>query len=316
MRVVFAGTPDFAVPSLATLIVMSSVELVAVYTQPDRPAGRGKKQHESSVKCLAKKHGLTVFQPESFKQPAVIEQLMALHADLMVVIAYGLLLPSIVLQIPRLGCVNVHASLLPRWRGAAPIQRAIEAGDRTTGITLMQMQTRLDSGAILAQSAIDIAYQETAGSLHDKLALLGGNLLNRQWHEICHQSLAALDQDEQRVTYAHKLNKAESALDWTQSAVNLERKVRAFNPVPMATAKLGDMTLRIIKAHHVGEQEGQNDGEIGQVISADRNGVVIQTGNGRLNLDMLQKPGGKALAVGDFLNGLPITKGMVFRNPD
>lgn len=309
MRVVFAGTPEFSVPVLETLIALPSVELVAVYTQPDRPAGRGRKLHESPIKCLATKRGLIVCQPESFKQSVVIEHFATLNADLMVVVAYGLLLPAAVLQIPRLGCVNIHASLLPRWRGAAPIQRAIEAGDQTTGLTLMQMQPRLDSGAVLAQSAIDIDGQETAGSLHDKLSVLGGQLLNSRWNEICRQTLEPVAQDDRLVTYAKKLSKTESALDWTHSAVNLERKVRAFNPVPMTTAKLGEMTIRIIKARHLNEQ---NSGRIGQVQSADNNGVLVQTGCGQLNVEVLQKPGGKALAVADFLNGLPITKGMMF----
>lgn len=310
MRVVFAGTPEFSVPSLEALLALPSVELAAVYTQPDRPAGRGKRLHQSPIKCLATKRGLTVCQPESFKLPAVIAHFATLNADLMVVVAYGLLLPAAVLQIPRLGCVNVHASLLPRWRGAAPIQRAIEVGDRMTGITLMQMQPRLDSGAVLAQSVTEIDNQETAGSLHDKLSILGGQLLHSQWNEICQQTLESVTQDDRLVTYANKLSKTEAALNWTHSAVNLERKVRAFNPAPMSTAKLGEMTLRIIKARHVNEQ---NSGRIGQVIRADGDGVVIQTGQGQLNVEVLQKPGGKALAVADFLNGLSITKGMVFR---
>ena len=314
MRVVFAGTPEFSVPALRALIALSSAELVAVYTQPDRPAGRGRKRRTSPIKCLATKHGLTVYQPESFKQPAVVEHFATLNADLMVVVAYGLLLPAAVLQIPPLGCVNVHASLLPRWRGAAPIQRAIEAGDHMTGITLMQMQPRLDSGAILAYSATEIGTQETGGSLHDKLSLLGAELLINNWNEICQQTLDAVAQDDRLVTYADKLSKTEAALDWTQSASKLERKVRAFNPSPLSTAKLGDMTLRIITATHINNQnETQNKDKIGQVLNADNSGIVIQTGHGQINVKRLQKPGGKALDVADFLNGLPITKGMVLR---
>ena len=310
MRVVFAGTPEFSVPSLEALINTPFVEVVGVYTQPDRPAGRGKKRHESAVKSCAEKQGLTVYQPESVKGPAVIEHLGALNADLMLVTAYGLLLPTAVLEIPRLGCVNVHASLLPRWRGAAPIQRAIEAGDRTTGITLIQMQLALDSGPILAQSQIDISESETGGALHDKLSALSGELLENKLSKICDQSLEPVAQDNALATYANKLSKAESKLDWSQSAKNLQQKVRAFNPWPMTTTKLGEMTIRIIKASHI---NSQSKGKIGQVLSADNGGVVVQTGHGQLNMEVLQKPGGKALAVADFLNGMSITKGMVFR---
>ncbi|WP_423910735.1 methionyl-tRNA formyltransferase [Candidatus Spongiihabitans sp.] len=310
MRVVFAGTPEFSVPSLEALINTPFVEVVGVYTQPDRPAGRGKKRHKSAVKSCAEKQGLTVYQPESVKGPAVIEHLGALNADLMLVTAYGLLLPTAVLEIPRLGCVNVHASLLPRWRGAAPIQRAIEAGDRTTGITLIQMQLALDSGPILAQSQIDISESETGGTLHDKLSALSGELLENKLSKICDQSLEPVVQDNALATYANKLSKAESKLDWGQSAKNLQQKVRAFNPWPMTTTKLGEMTIRIIKASHI---NSQIKGKIGQVLSADNGGVVVQTGQGQLNVEVLQKPGGKALAVADFLNGMSITKGMVFR---
>ena len=310
MRVVFAGTPEFSVPSLEALINTPFVEVVGVYTQPDRPAGRGKKRHESAVKSCAEKQGLTVYQPESVKGQAVIEHLGALNADLMLVTAYGLLLPTAVLEIPRLGCVNVHASLLPRWRGAAPIQRAIEAGDRTTGITLIQMQLALDSGPILAQSQIDISESETGGALHDKLSALSGELLENKLSKICDQSLEPVAQDNALATYANKLSKAESKLDWSQSAKNLQQKVRAFNPWPMTTTKLGEMTIRIIKASHI---NSQSKGKIGQVLSADNGGVVVQTGQGQLNVEVLQKPGGKTLAVADFLNGMSITKGMVFR---
>ncbi len=310
MRVVFAGTPEFSVPSLKALINTPFVEVVGVYTQPDRAAGRGKKIQQSPVKSFAEKQGLTVYQPESVKGPAVIEHLGGLNADLMLVIAYGLLLTTAVLEIPRLGCVNVHASLLPRWRGAAPVQRAIEAGDRTTGITLMQMQLALDGGPILAQSQIDISESETGGTLHDKLSALGAALLKNKLSKICDQSLEPVAQDNALATYANKLGKAESKLDWSQSAKNLQQKVRAFNPWPMATTKLDEMTLRIIKASHI---NCQGNGKIGQVLSADNDGVVVQTGQGQLNVEVLQKPGGKVLAVADFLNGMPITKGMVFR---
>lgn len=314
MRVVFAGTPEFAVPCLRALINTPFVEVVGVYTQPDRGAGRGKKQHQSPLKSYAVKQGLTVYQPESVKQPTAIQQLGELNADLMLVVAYGLLLPAAVLALPRLGCVNVHASLLPRWRGAAPIQRSIEAGDRSTGITLMQIQLALDSGPILAQTQIDIGESETSGTLHDRLATLGGQLIRDKLSQIRAQSLAPIVQDNALATYANKLSKAEAKLDWSESAQQLDRKVRAFNPLPMATTKLGELTLRIIKASHIDSHiNNQNDTTIGQVINADNKGVVVQTGHGQLKLEMLQKPGGKAMPVADFLNGMSITKGMVFR---
>ncbi len=309
MRVAFAGTPEFSVPSLEALINTPSVELVGVYTQPDRPAGRGKKLHKSPIKALAEKRGLAVIQPDTFKDQDVIRHFEILGVDLMVVVAYGLLLPGTVLDTPRLGCVNVHASLLPRWRGAAPIQRAIEAGDHKTGVTLMRMQIELDSGPVLAQSEIDIGDDETGGSLHQKLSILGGEMIRDRIADFDAQILQPQPQDSKRVTYAKKLSKDEATLDWRQNGENLERKVRAFNPWPMATASLAGTILRVVKASYRNHRAG---GMPGEVLDANKSGISVQTGDGQLNLEVLQKPGGRALAVADLLNGMTITRGMVF----
>jgi methionyl-tRNA formyltransferase len=309
MRVVFAGTPDFSVPSLEALANTSFIDLAGVFTQPDRPAGRGKKRHKSAVKIAAEALGLRVFQPASFSSSEITAQIEELNVDLMVVTAYGLLLPGSVLDSIRLGCVNVHASLLPRWRGAAPIQRAIEAGDQKTGITLMQMQVELDSGPILAQSEIEISENETGGSLHRKLATLGGELLGDRISDISEQRLQPEPQDSELVTYARKLRKAESALDWRQSAQLLERKVRALNPWPMATASLSGTTLRVLSSSY---REDPVAGMAGEVLNADKTGVLVQTGDGQLNLEVLQKPGGRALTAAEYLNGTKISGGMVF----
>ena len=309
MRVVFAGTPEFSVPSLETLANTSFIDLVGVYTQPDRPAGRGKKLQKSPIKIAAEARDLPVFQPRSFRSSEFSAQLEALNVDLMVVTAYGLLLPGSVLDSIRLGCVNVHASLLPRWRGAAPIQRAIEAGDLKTGITLMQMQVELDSGPILAQSEIAISEDETSGSLHQKLSTLGGELLKERIGDISSQKLKPEPQDSKLVTYAKKLSKSESALDWRQSAQRMERKIRAFNPWPITTASLSGTTLRVLASSY---RDGPAEGVAGEVLNADKTGVLVQTGDGQINLEVLQKPGGRAMTVAEYLNGTKISSGTVF----
>ncbi len=311
MRVVFAGTPEFSVPSLRALINTPFIDVAGVYTQPDRPAGRGKKLHQSPVKTLAGKMAIPVFQPESFRQPGAIQDLAALHADLMVVTAYGGLLPQAVLEMLPLGCVNIHASLLPRWRGAAPVQRAIEAGDETTGITLMQMQLALDSGPILAQSQIHISESETGGTLQHKLSRLGGEVLKQNLAGISERALKPISQDLNRVTYAAKIGKAESKLNWRQSAQALHRKVRAFNPWPVAVTTLGSTTLRVLQASYRGEAGAARAGE---VLHADKGGILVQTARGTLNLEVLQKPGGRPLAAADFLHGMPIACGMIFHS--
>ncbi|MBV64723.1 MAG: methionyl-tRNA formyltransferase, partial [Halomonas sp.] len=247
LRVVFAGTPDFAASSLAA-VLDSEHEVVAVYTQPDRPAGRGRKLTPSPVKQLAQEHGLPVVQPASLKDADDQAELAALNADVMVVVAYGLLLPQAVLDTPRLGCINVHASLLPRWRGAAPIQRAIEAGDSVSGVTIMQMDAGLDTGAMLYEVRTPITSRTTGGDLHDRLAIQGANALIHVLDNLDNGSLEATPQPEEGVTYAAKLSKAEAELDFSQPAEQLARKIRAFNPWPVAWCPLGNDRLRLLMA--------------------------------------------------------------------
>ena len=314
MRVVFAGTPEFSVPCLQALID-SGVELVGVYSQPDRPAGRGKKLQASPVKQLAVAHNLPVFQPQSLRDSGAVSDLADLSPDLMVVTAYGLLLPREVLDIPRLGCVNLHASLLPRWRGAAPIQRAIEAGDLTTGITLMQMETKLDAGPMLAKTGTAIGEQETAGMLHDRLSVLAGELLQRNLDSLAAGNLTPEAQDPGQVTYAAKLLKSESSLEWGKAADDLQHKIRALYPWPVATMRMADTVFRIIQASVVSGAEKSHSSEVsrvpGTVISSNAEGIMVATGRGCLNIEILQKPGGRPLPVGQFINGTSVPVGTV-----
>ena len=317
MRVVFAGTPDFAVPSLLALLSHSRVEVVGVYTQPDRPAGRGKKLQASAVKQTAIKQQVPVFQPASFRVPESVSGLKSLEPDLMVVVAYGLLLPEAVLSIPRLGCVNLHGSLLPRWRGAAPIQRAIEAGDAVTGITLMQMDRGLDTGAMLAKQEAPISDRDTGQTLHDTLSQIGGELLSDSLDAIFDQALEAASQDETQATYAPKLSKQEAVIDWHKSATEIGRKVRALFPWPIATTVMDGLTLRVLEAAlpdllEPGHSLNPSTAAPGQVIATDGRRITVQTGGGALHLLRLQKSGGKPMAVLDFLNGVKILPGSHF----
>jgi methionyl-tRNA formyltransferase len=297
MRVVFAGTPDFSVPILQALLD-SRHKVVAVYTQPDRPAGRGRKLHPSPVKQLALQHGIPVYQPAKLTSSEAQRELAALAPDLMVVVAYGLILPQAVLDLPTRGCVNLHASLLPRWRGAAPIQRAIVAGDSESGVCLMQMEAGLDSGPVLAEVRTAITADDTGGSLHDRLSRMAADLLARHLDDLEVGALAAAVQDESLVTYASKLDKSEAAIDWRQDAEQLERQVRAFNPWPVAQAKYQGQTLRIWSAKAV---EGAG-GEPGSVANAGKQGIDVVCGSGCLRLLTVQLPGGKPLSAADFLN--------------
>ncbi|MGO1000721.1 methionyl-tRNA formyltransferase [Lysobacter sp. CA196] len=299
MRIVFAGTPDFAVPSLRAAAQRN--EVVAVCTQPDRPAGRGRELALSPVKREALSRGLPVMQPENFKSAASRAALRELQPDLMVVVAYGLILPQSVLDIPSYGCWNVHASLLPRWRGAAPIQRAIEAGDRDSGVCLMQMEKGLDTGPVLLSQTLSIGETETGGQLHDRLAALGAQVLTDGLGLLrAGMRPIAQPQPQEGVTYAHKLDKAEARLDWNQPAPALANKVRAFNPWPMADASIAGERVRVHGAIAVPLQHSV---EPGSVLQAGREGIDIACGEGALRIRVLQRDGGKAITAADYLNG-------------
>lgn len=298
MKIVYAGTPEFAVPALAALLA-SPHTVCAVYTQPDRPAGRGRKLQASPVKQCAQAHGIPVFQPESLKTPESQQQLTMLQPDLMVVAAYGLILPPEVLRIPPHGCLNIHASLLPRWRGAAPIQRAILAGDSTTGITLMQMDRGLDTGAMLLKKSCPINSDDTAQSLHDRLAPLGAEVLLEGLKQLAAGTLQAEAQIDAQASYAKKLNKAEALLDWHNSAEQLRRQIHAFNPWPVAQTQYHDNMLRIWKAQTLNDTSGAAPGT---VLRAQAEGIDVATGNGVLRITQLQLPGGRALHAADFIH--------------
>ncbi|MDX5516592.1 methionyl-tRNA formyltransferase [Stenotrophomonas sp. RG-453] len=298
MKIVFAGTPAFAVSSLRA--AARHHEVVAVYTQPDRPAGRGRGLAPSPVKLEAIARGIPVFQPESLKTPEAQQQLRDLAPDLMVVVAYGLILPKAVLTIPTHGCWNVHASLLPRWRGAAPIQRAIQAGDAETGVCLMQMEAGLDTGPVLLKQHIAIGANDTGGQLHDRLAELGAQVLSDGLGLLrAGIKPIAQPQPEAGVTYAHKLDKAEARLDWAQDAHALARTVRAFNPWPIAEAMLAGERVRIHGAIALDDNQGKAPGTL---LAASREGIDIACGQGALRLRVLQREGGKAITAADYLN--------------
>ncbi|MFM2477081.1 methionyl-tRNA formyltransferase [Celerinatantimonas sp. MCCC 1A17872] len=298
LRIVFAGTPDFAARHLSALID-SPFEVVAVYTQPDRPAGRGKKLTASAVKQLAQEHQLTVYQPQSLRSEDAQQQLRELNADLMVVVAYGVILPKAVLETPKYGCINVHGSLLPRWRGAAPIQRAIWAGDAKTGVTIMQMDEGLDTGDMLHQASLEIEPSDTSASLYEKLAQIGPQALLEALDKLAAGSLIAEPQDEAQTCYAKKLSKAEAQINWQDSAAHIERCTRAFNPWPMSYFHHHDVDIKVHKASVVALDEAAAPGTI---VSADKHGIVVATQEQALKLEVLQLPGKKALGVVDLLN--------------
>jgi len=297
-RIIYAGTPDFAVPPLRALL-RADCDVVAVYTQPDRPAGRGRKLMASPVKQSAVVAGLPVLQPPSLKDEQALMTLRGFAADLMIVAAYGLLLPAAALNATRLGCVNIHASTLPRWRGAAPIQRAILAGDTETGISIMQMEVGLDTGPVYLARETAIAADDTGGSLHDRLASLGAEALLVALPGILDGSLIPIPQQDAQSTYAKKLSKEDARIDWTHSAVDIERQVRAFDPWPVAQTGLGDDTLRIWSARAL---VGSGDGAPGQVIASGKDGIDVVTGSGLLRILRLQAPGKRPMAARDFVN--------------
>ena len=296
MRIVFAGTPEFAAEHLKALLD-SPYEIVAVYTQPDRPAGRGQKLMPSAVKALAVAHDIPVFQPQTLRNADAQAELAALKPDLMVVVAYGLILPQAVLDIPRLGCINSHASLLPRWRGAAPIQRAVEAGDAESGVTVMRMEAGLDTGPMLLKVTTPISADDTGGSLHDRLAQLGPGAVVQAIAGLADGSLQGEVQDDALATYAHKLNKDEARLDWSRPAVELERLIRAFNPWPVCHSTLDGETVKVL-----GANLSTGKGEPGEILSASKDGLVVACADGALSMTRLQLPGGKALAFSDLFN--------------
>ncbi len=301
MKILFAGTPEFALPSLHMLLD-SEHAVVGVYTQPDRPAGRGRKDRASPVKDLALAHGIPVCQPPSLKAEDEQAKLRSFGVDLMVVVAYGLILPKPVLEIPMLGCVNVHGSLLPRWRGAAPIQRAVYAGDTETGVTIMYLEPKMDAGPILMKTPTPIQSLETSADLYDRLAVLGADSLRQCLSGIEHGTLIAQPQDESLATYAAKLEKGEAAMDWTLPAAVLERRVRAFNPWPVAETVYRGDTLRVWLAQALDENPPGVPGE----VLPNRKTLDVITGKGLLRLLELQLPGGKRLAASDFLNAHPM----------
>ncbi len=296
LRLVFAGTPEFAAEHLKALLDTPH-SIVAVYTQPDRPAGRGQKLMPSPVKQLALQHGIPVMQPPTLRDADAQAELKALGADLMVVVAYGLILPQVVLDTPRLGCINSHASLLPRWRGAAPIQRAVQAGDAESGVTVMQMEAGLDTGPMLLKVVTSITADDTGGSLHDRLAALGPQAVVQAIGQLAAGTLVGEVQDDALATYAHKLNKDEARIDWSRPADELERLVRAFNPWPICHSTLGGEPLKVLAA-----QLGEGQGQPGQILAASKDGLTVACGSGALRLTRLQLPGGKPLSFADLFN--------------
>lgn len=296
-RIVFAGTPEFAAIHLDALL-RAGITPVAVYTQPDRPAGRGQQLHASPVKQLALQHGIPVQQPVNFKSEDAQQTLRAYQPDLLIVVAYGLLLPQAVLDIPTRGCVNVHGSILPRWRGAAPIQRALLAGDNETGVDLMQMEAGLDTGPVLASARTVIEVSDTGGSLHDRLAALGAELLVANLPHVLRGDLPSQRQQDVLATYAKKLEKAEALIDWQQSAAQIDRQIRAFNPWPVAQTTLGPDTLRI---WHSQAHTEKTSALPGTIVAQHADALLVATGDGVLAITELQWPGGKRLPVKEVL---------------
>lgn len=298
LNIIFAGTPDFAARHLQALI-NSHHNVIAVYTQPDRPAGRGKKLTASPVKELALSHSIPVYQPGSLRKEPAQQELAALNADIMVVVAYGLILPKVVLDTPRLGCINVHGSILPRWRGAAPIQRALWAGDKETGVTIMQMDVGLDTGDMLLKTYLPIEDEDTSASLYEKLALQGPDALLQALEGLANGTLAAEKQDETLASYAEKLSKEEARLDWTKSATQLWQEVRAFNPWPVSYFEHQGNTIKVWQTQ---VSTTSSTAAPGTIISASKKGIDVATGDGVLTLLSMQLPGKKPLSVADILN--------------
>ncbi len=311
MKIIFAGTPVFAAHALEALL-KEDHKIALVLTQPDRPAGRGMQVTSSAVKQLAQQHELPLLQPHSLKQPEIDAQLTSINADVMVVAAYGLILPASILDIPRLGCLNIHASLLPRWRGAAPIQRSILAGDCETGITIMQMDQGLDTGPMLLQRSIPIASDDISQTLHDKLALMGGLCIVEALALLHQGRLRATAQDEATASYASKFKKDESKIDWEMDAEQINRTIRAFNPRPGAHSHIHATPLKIWQA----EVRASCTGSPGEVVSTEHEGIRVACGKNSLVLKLVQKPGGKKMSAGEFLTGNRLQPGDHFEYQD
>ena len=298
LNIVFAGTPEFGLPCLNALI-QSTHHLAAIYTQPDRPAGRGRKVQTSAVKEWALAHHIPVYQPLNFKTPESIAELANLKPDVLIVIAYGLILPPAVLEIPRLGCINVHASLLPRWRGASPIQHAILSGDVQSGVTIMRMDAGMDTGDMLCKAECPISLVDTAGTLHDHLAAISAKPLLTTLEALANKQVQPEVQNNELATYAGKINKEDARINWQDFAVDIDRRIRAFNPWPIAYTSLGEDVLRIHQAQVVAIECQQSPGTI---ISIDKKGLLIATGSKALLVQKIQFPGGKVIAIADWLN--------------
>jgi methionyl-tRNA formyltransferase len=298
VKIIFAGTPDFAAAHLQALIDSDQHQIVAVYTQPDRPAGRGKKLTASAVKQLACDHNLTVLQPPSLKDSDAQQQLASFEADIMIVVAYGLILPQVVLDTPRLGCINVHGSLLPKWRGAAPIQRAVEAGDKETGICIMQMDAGLDTGPVISVARCAIEDSDTSGSIYQKLSELGAPTLLVALEKMASGVAVAEQQDDSQSTYARKIDKSEALIDWSMSAQEISRRVRAFNPFPATFSHIGGDRVKIWGASAT---DKQSNNSAGAIIHADAEGILVQTGRGQLLITEIQLAGKSKMPVSELL---------------
>ena len=313
LRLGFAGTPEFALPALDALVKTQGI--CAVFTQPDRPAGRGRSLNASPVKSRAVELGLTVHQPASLKTPEALQLLRGLALDALVVVAYGLILPPAALACPRLGCINIHASLLPRWRGAAPIQRALLAGDAKTGVTIMRMNAGLDTGPLLASREMELTQYDTAQTVHHRLASLGAELIVDTLDSLNAGRLLEIPQPSDGVTYAEKVNKAEAVIDWREDAAQVSRRVRAFNPWPIAETRLEGEQLRVFRAAVVEEldpaqiesKSGKITLEPGVICSIADDGVIVQCGRGQLSLRELQRPGKRAVPAAEFIRGIQLT---------
>jgi methionyl-tRNA formyltransferase len=298
VKIIFAGTPDFAAAHLQALIDSDQHQIVAVYTQPDRPAGRGKKLTASAVKQLACDHNLTVLQPPSLKDSDAQQQLASFEADIMIVVAYGLILPQVVLDTPRLGCINVHGSLLPKWRGAAPIQRAVEAGDKETGICIMQMDAGLDTGPVISVARCAIEDSDTSGSIYQKLSELGAPTLLVALEKMASGVAVAEQQDDSQSTYARKIDKSDALIDWSMSAQEISRRVRAFNPFPATFSHIGGDRVKIWSASAT---DKQSNNSAGAIIHAGAEGILVQTGTGQLLITEIQLAGKSKMPVSELL---------------